>query len=292
MSTFYDYLKEFADDIKRQFDTLINNYSELVYCPEKSYPGVIMIPRGDYYWKNLSEEGKQLQSKLNSDFEQFTSIIRTLLNKQLDHIRNSFEDYCKGIRPMIEQQGQTFESSKTFFLNEAIRLIDEQILLLKTIYNASSHSTIIVPDTNSLIYNPNLEGWEYDSIPKFEIILTPTILEELDKLKTFRNEDVRKKSEGLINRLKGYRTRGRLIDGIPLRKGVSSLRTIALEPDFTSTLPWLQSDNNDDRIIASFVEIIRNHLHSEIFLCTRDINLQNKAGYARLPFIEPPEISI
>lgn len=39
MSTFYNDLKEFADDIKRQFDTLINNYSDLVYSPEKSYPG-------------------------------------------------------------------------------------------------------------------------------------------------------------------------------------------------------------------------------------------------------------
>jgi len=292
LSTFYNYLKEFADDIKKQFDTLINNYSDLVYSPAKSHPGVIMIPWGDYYWKELSEEGKQLQSKLNSDYEQFASIIRTLLNKQLDHIRDSFEAYCKDIRPIIVQQGWTFESSKTSFLKEAIRLVDEQILLLKTIYDSCSRNTIIVPDTNSLIYNPDLENWKYDSIPKFELILTPTVLEELDKLKIFRNDDVRKKSEGLITRLKGYRTRGRLIDGIPLRKGVSSLRTMALEPDFSTTLPWLRSDNNDDKIIASFVEVIRNHLHSEVFLCTRDINLQNKAEYARLPFIEPPEISI
>lgn len=292
MSTFYNDLKEFADDIKRQFDIIINDYSDLVYSPEESHPGVVMIPRGDYCWKELSEEGKQLQSKLNSDYDQFASIVRTLLNKQLDHIRDFFEAYCEDIRPIIVQQSRTSEPSKTSFLKDVIRLIDEQISLLKTIYDSGSRNTIIVPDTNSLVYNPNLEDWEYSDIPKFELILTSTVLEELDKLKMFRNDDVRRKAEGVITRLKGYRTRGRLIDGVPLRKGVSSLRTMALEPDFSATLPWLQSDNNDDRIIASFVEVIRSHLHSEIFLCTRDFNLQNKAEYARLPFIEPPEIPI
>jgi hypothetical protein len=108
----------------------------------------------------------------------------------------------------------------TPFLKDVIRLIDEQISLLKTIYDSGSRNTIIVPDTNSLVYNPNLEDWEYSDIPKFELILTSTVLEELDKLKMFRNDDVRRKAEGVITRLKGYRTRGRLIDGVPLRKEV------------------------------------------------------------------------
>lgn len=43
MSTFFSYLKDFADDIKRQFEVLINNYSDVVYSPEESYPGIIMI---------------------------------------------------------------------------------------------------------------------------------------------------------------------------------------------------------------------------------------------------------
>lgn len=251
-----------------------------------------MIPRGDYYWKELSEEGKQLQSKLNNDYELFTSIIRTILSKQLDHIQDFFEEYCKDIRPVIEQQNRTFEYSKSNFLNEAVSIIGEQLSLLKTVYDPCPGKTIIVPDTNALIYNPNIEDWTYDSYPIFEIVLTPTVLEELDKLKVFRGEDLRKKSEGLINRINGYRTRGRLIDGVPLRKGISSLRTIALEPDFSTTLPWLRSDNNDDRVLASYVEVIRNHPHSEVLLCTRDINLQNKAEYARLPFIEPPEMKV
>ncbi len=290
INTFSNYLKEFADEIKRQFSVLFNDYLELVYSPVKILPGIITIKPGDYYWKELSLEGKQIQSKLHNDYEQFSSIIRTLLCKQIKQIRISFEDYDKSIRSIIEQQGRTYESSKVPFLNEAIRLIDEQISLLQTIYGERAGSTIIVPDTNALIYNPSLEDWTFDNIPKFELILTSTVLEELDKLKTYKNDNVKEKAERLINRLKGYRTRGRLLDGIPLRKGISSLRTIALEPDFNNTLPWLSSDNKDDRILASFIEIIRHHLHSEVLLCTRDINLQNKADYARLPFIEPPKV--
>ena len=55
------------------------------------------------------------------------------------------------------------------------------------------------------------------------------------------------------------------------------------------TLPWLKADNNDDRILAGFIEIMREHPRCQVILVTRDMNLQNKAEYAGLPFIEPPE---
>ena len=58
-----------------------------------------------------------------------------------------------------------------------------------------------------------------------------------------------------------------------------------------NSLPWLQETNNDDRLLAYFLEIMRLHVRSTVILVTGDINLQNKAEYARLPFLEPPSVN-
>ncbi|MDP2766348.1 MAG: PIN domain-containing protein [Candidatus Methanoperedens sp.] len=64
---------------------------------------------------------------------------------------------------------------------------------------------------------------------------------------------------------------------------------IAQEPNFNETLHWLDSSNNDDRIIASVLEIQRANPSATVVLVTSDINHQNKAEMANLPFLEPPE---
>ena len=44
--------------------------------------------------------------------------------------------------------------------------------------------------------------WEFANSPQFELILTPSVLVELDELKiNHRNADVRDKAEGLITRI-------------------------------------------------------------------------------------------
>jgi hypothetical protein len=63
----------------------------------------------------------------------------------------------------------------------------------------------------------------------------------------------------------------------------------AVEPDFDNTLPWLVAGVPDDRLIASVVEIMRDHPHSPVTVVTRDINVQNKARFARIPYAEPPD---
>ncbi len=51
----------------------------------------------------------------------------------------------------------------------------------------------------------------------------------------------------------------------------------------------LKENNNDDRFLASILEVMRYNIKSEVYLITSDINLQNKAEYSMIPFLEPPE---
>ena len=139
--------------------------------------------------------------------------------------------------------------------------------------------------------NPRIEQWRFDDVSEFEIILTPTVLSEHDKLKiAHRLESVREKAEGLIRQIKGYRGRGKLNNGVPLVNGVSTLKSIAVEPNFNKTLSWLDPSNDDDRILASFIEVMKIYPNSPVIIVTNDINMQNKAEFAGIPFVEPPEL--
>jgi predicted ribonuclease YlaK len=161
---------------------------------------------------------------------------------------------------------------------------------VKNLFGEEDNSPIYVPDTNALLFNPDLENWRFPDVPTFKVVLTPTVTSELDHLKiNHKVETVRDKAEGLIRRIKGYRSRGRLTEGVPLVSGTSEIIALAVEPDFAQSLPWLDSGNNDDRMIATFVEVMRLNPRSPVILVTRDLNLQNKAEFARLPFCEPPE---
>ena len=127
---------------------------------------------------------------------------------------------------------------------------------LENLYQPTTSPVVFVPDTNALLYNPAIEDWRFPEAPRFRIALTPTVLSELDQLKVaHRSGDVQKKAESLISRIKGYRSRGRLTEGVTLVRNVSEIFAFAVEPVFDDALPWLKPENNDDRIIASFIEL-------------------------------------
>ena len=151
------------------------------------------------------------------------------------------------------------------------------IEVLKNCYGERNEISFFVPDTNALLSNPKFENWKFPAIKKFNIILIPQVLSELDKLKIYhQNESIKKKANSIIRRIKEYRRRGSLTKGVTIKKDCSKILALATEPNFKETLPWLDSDNSDDRILASFIEVIRSYPNSSVILVTNDINLQNK----------------
>ena len=150
---------------------------------------------------------------------------------------------------------------------------------------------VIVPDTNSIIQFPNPISYRsIASSEKFNFVILPTVLSELDKLKTtHRNDDFRKKVKSVISRLKGYRNQGNVLVGVKVDKTIT-VKMIATEPNFNKTLGWIDSKNNDDRIIANVLELQLNHPSDNVILVTSDINLQNKAQLANLTVFDTDEL--
>ena len=192
-----------------------------------------------------------------------------------DYLLQSRRPYNKTIKEVSEKTEE--------YINKQFQLIN----LLN--YNETDLE-IFVPDTNALLTNPNIENWHFKSVKSFRLVLLPTVLSELDKLKiAHANKDIKEKAKKIINRIKEYRRRGKLTEGITITNKIH-LTALPLEPNFENSLSWLDPKNNDDRIIASLIEVCRKNIRNKVCFVTTDINLQNKLEFANLPFIEPPEI--
>ncbi len=285
--TFRDKLQVFSNGILEDIKILLSQYSSLEYNNYSTTDVCFISITGDYWWKEISVEGKRLQSKIRKEYDKFRVIVGSLVgNSKFDEL----ESIDMIINRVIDQEGSVFEEtiSKVFQrTREEFSKIDHFLDIL----HSSNETTIFVPDTNALIFNPRIENWKFDDIGSLSIVLSPTVLSELDKLKVeHRNPDVREKAKKLIGQIKEYRRRGSLLEGVNVKDKKIWLKSVAVEPDFDNTLPWLDVENNDDRFIASVLEIIRNNIRSSVIIVTGDINMQNKAEFSCMPYIEPPEI--
>ncbi|HDY86682.1 MAG TPA: hypothetical protein ENH82_01030 [bacterium] len=284
MKSVVDSLKEMSEEIKSDIETLLLNYTTI-------HSDRVFSSSGDHYWGSLSREGNGIQSKVLETYQQFSHLVNMLIIKQSQDVAGIYYAHDMKIKQIIEQKGNTWYKTPPDVLTAATETMDKYVGLLEELYDPSDGRAIYVPDTNALVYNPELEKWRFPDAQLFKIFLIPLILFELDTIRDkHENEMLREKAESLIGKIKGFRSRGRLTDGVPLVEGISEIVAGALEPDFENTLPWLNVENSDDRILASFIEIIRLHPHSPVVLVTCDINLQNKAEFARLQFEEPPAL--
>lgn len=280
MDTVVDNIKSKILKIETEAKSLLIDHSKIYRWNE---PGSMVITANNYSYQKLSDEGKQLQSKVLSDYKKVHAIIEILLLEQPKDVKRKLKEATNRTLKILEQENTWIKSTNEAFekLKESL---EKESLLLNGIYDYSNGNFILIPDTNVLLSKPNLTEWNFQDIKKFCLVLTPTVLSELDELKvTHRVESVREKSQKIIRQIKEFRRRGRLTEGVVVVKDKSEIIAIATEPDFTSTLDWLLPDNNDDRLIASSLEVMRRYPKSPVILVTGDINLQNKAELAQIP---------
>lgn len=250
---------------------------------------------GHYAWNALDAAGLQIQAKSLEEYRRFFAVVRTLLREQPEEALGKLEQADSTILEIIQQQTPLYADDANSYFQRAFDAVESQVGLLERLYGPADERLSLVPDTNALIFNPDLEKWKFDGVPQFTLVLTPPVLSELDSLKVnHRVEAVREKAEKVITRIKEYRRRaaaagGRLADGAVLVTGVSEIVAIAVEPRMEASLPWLDPTSKDDQILACVIEVMRMRLRSPVLLVTRDINLQNKAEFADVPFVEPPD---
>lgn len=248
----------------------------------------IINPYGSNSFAPLSDKGRQIQTRLNKAYRKHYELLTNLLSESTPEIIKKLEGLNNQIKNAIEQNA-TYSKSIDEEFSKQQEWVDQQSNLLKVLLSEFDSQHIFVPDTNALIFNANIDSWQFGNICSFEVVLLPSVLSELDSLKVnHRNTEVRDKANICIRRIKEYRRRGSLNDGVNIVAGKVTLRSVALEPNMEKSLSWFAPDNNDDRFLAATIEIMRQHISSDITIVTNDINLQNKAEFSSIPFVEPP----
>ena len=237
---------------------------------------------------DLPLEKKRLQSRLNEDHRRFFALVRALLRTQSTEVLKRIDERETTVREVIEQEYLVWHSTRGEALAAVKKTVHETLEAVGHLHDPVEGSVVLVPDTNALILSPAFQEWSFEGIPEFEVLLVPLLLSELDTLKTnHRDPNVKQKAQAVIRQIKEYARRGSLSDGVTIVANRIRLRALAIEPRVEETLPWLDPTVPDDRMLASTVEAMRMHPRSTIALVTGDINLQNKATFAGVPFLEP-----
>lgn len=287
METITEKINIDLSSLNNELTMFIKTYSRLERI---FYPGDMSFSfSGDYKFEDLNTEALPIQDQLYKKFNKIVELIEILLSDSPEKHLKEFHSETEKVFEFILQNKMTWCKN----INEAVTKSSESIekikFILNSLFKKSDLPPLLIPDTNALYENIEIEKWKFEEMQKFDLVITPSVLKDLDKHKIeHRNEGVRTKAIKLINKIKEYRRRGRLTEGVTLIKEKVNLKTIAVEPNFSKTLNWLDPLNEDDRLIAEILELFKANCNRPVIIVTSDINLQNKCEFVDLPFVEPP----
>jgi hypothetical protein len=231
-----------------------------------------------------------LQTQLRRRHREFAALVDAILADQPAAKREDVATcHAQFLEVADQDDGTPFETVEQAE-QHALASLTTPVKYVELLSVGDSHEVILVPDTNALYAQPALEDWAYDECPRFALALVPAVVRELDDHKDRHgNPDVREKARKLVRRIGEYRRRGSLADSVTLRNGRSRIFSWAREPQMAASLPWLDGKSNDDRLLASALEIARAHALCPTAIVTRDLNLQNKCDLAGFPILCPPD---
>lgn len=290
--TFSDKIDKRVQAVSADLRRDLREFAVLEYVELNSEHVVFLNTRGDHAYRVTTVEGRRLLGSIRISFESLTQLMDVVCGRHGTDIVVPYHESKAQIEAILKQEW-TWAKSPMEDAKRADDAFRKFRSVLQDLPDDSDGIPLLIPDTNALLSDETLTEWRFPDFDKFCILLTPTVLGELDHLKVaHRNETVREKARSLINQVKEFRRRGSLLNGVELVKDISRIRTLAVEPDLKSTLPWLDAKVADDRLLASIIEVIRCHPRSTVVAVSRDINFQNKAEYAGVPYIERASVPV
>lgn len=283
MSSYIDKIKHLGTEILNLKDDLFENSR---INKRASIEGVYYLGN-PYSWIGTDEKiHMNVVNLYKAFYEKFSLTLIHATDNQIKVIDKAHKRLLGLIELEEKQTPSSTEQAKTIFNQEYKKIENYLDLFIK-----EEFTTILIPDTNALIIQPDpVEYLKLCDKKEITFLLTPTVLSELDKLKMFhRDDNVRNKARNVIKRFKGYNKQGDVLKGVLVNKTIC-VQMIATEPDFSRTLPWLDKENMDDRIIASALDVQIKRPSDKIVLVSADLNLQNKAKLALLDFADIDDI--
>lgn len=282
-----DILGQLREEAKSALRVLL----EVSVVEERFAPGSMVITPYPWKWKQLVAGDRPLQGAARAAGERWLEVAGATLDVAGPEHRGKFERLAGTIRRIcIRGADDNGPVSETIAGNlDAVEQdIDEQFALIQELPGThESPCRILVPDTNALLQDPEIEQWEVGD-DSCEIVIVSQVQAELDFHKN-SDRKTSKKAEKLIRKFKEYGRRGDTLVGVPL-SGKRRLREVPLNPDMSLAPSWLDASEADDRILAAALEIASKSLSSTVVLVTRDRGLQNKARAAEFPAVDVDDL--
>lgn len=257
--------------------------------------GGMLITAARYQWTPSDRLLTADRMRVLTEMRQSMDRLRGLFPHPTPQVRSTLKDAAGLVERWLERPS-AHDDDLPATVAEAQQVVQDQIGALRELVELAageeSGPLRLIPDTNSLLRNPDLATYHRAvGTSGYDVHIVPTVLRELDQIKDRgASPEVRDKAQAFVRRLKGLRDKGSLAAGVALTRAV----TIRAEPrdiDPRELLDWLDPTVPDDRILGSALELQRRHPGAPVVLVTSDLNLQNKADAAGVPYAETPQPS-
>jgi rRNA-processing protein FCF1 len=290
--SYVDRLLEQLERFERAFVALLDNSAVHYVNPNTPDSGVFFLNAADWGWAPSDGTTTAARMKLLGDFDEWKRRVRLLFAHPTPGVARSLDHLEAFVQRWLERDCNDHSVPSTIEAAKAIASTNFEGFRELIRLRASSGLAVVrlVPDTSALIDNPELASYVRDLSGSDAVIhITPTVLRELDDIKdgARKTQEVRDRARAIQRRLKGLRDKGNLADGVQVTNALT-VRFEHREVDPPSMLPWLESTISDDRILAAAIQIQSAHPGDAALLVTSDMNLQNKAIAAGMPYMEPP----
>jgi hypothetical protein len=282
--SYLDRLQVLANAARSALDTLF----EVSGVEERFGLGDGVITPYPWRWQALEPRHRPILGEAKDRLDEWlTTARRVFVSTSPAHL-SDFEDAAGRLMDAVDRASSghgpaasTVPEAREYVLEA----LNSQLALLDELPAAHRQaSTLIVPDTNALVADPDLESWV---VPEpATIVIAAQVVAELDSKK--QDPTIGKKASSLIKRFKEYARRGDTKRGVRLA-GQRLFREIALHPDM-SQFPELDSANADDRILATALQLAHRELTSVVIVVTRDRNAANKARHLELPAVDVADV--
>ncbi|MHB0987671.1 MAG: PIN domain-containing protein [Bellilinea sp.] len=248
-------------------------------------------PKIDQRPINLTPSQKREQNNIVTDFnlwqEEIVSVLETISGDEEIQLQSLIQELNSSIiYPKISGEPKSYNEAIESISNSCTR-IEEIISRIEPI---DWHPTIFVLDTSAVLECPDItEISKSLKLCGATLVIPTTTMKELEELKTGkRDESFRRKLAVAIRNLNNIAAQGDPVSGI-LLKMKTLLKFGALEPNFSKLPEWLDPNINDDRILASTIELQRANPFSIVTLLSNDLTMQIKARRGNIDVSQGPD---
>jgi rRNA maturation endonuclease Nob1 len=285
-------LRSELSSIKEDLDELLDHSSIRYVNPNTADSTMVFLGAADWGWASSDAAVAGMQMSLIGRYSAWFDRFQLLFPHPTPQIETRLQAVDDFVRRWVTRPDdwdhtipRTIEEAKALAEREMRGFHD----LLDVAAHVGTNTVVLVPDTNALIRNPDLASyWRVASVAAFRVHLLPPVLQELDELKDRgRTQELRSQAQAVVRRLKGLRDKGSLAAGVKLTRDIT-VQAEAREVDVTAVLNWLDPAVPDDRIVAAALRLQSDNPAGFVVLVTSDLNLQNKADAAGLPYVETP----